>query len=275
MPLKIFRRARLQKPVRAKPIVEPRTFSRRNFLKGAAALAAASIMSCRTAPLSEEQLAELQKRKEVRSRPPIITSLRTGNSVKQTLENTPNVRMLETNLRKYKTGEVREANLVRSFDWSNALPLDEKVRSIIHTHPTFNVENVIEQKMSQCPSAIDLLNILTKHQIRIPAKNLRFSHIAVISNEGKVIGYYSMMIGNKLEKNLQSRNIFPSREKVKLTKAMDELIRIMKLNYAGAPYASFLRLEKTIKTLQELGLRIRKTPMPGYTFKDGYFQMKK
>lgn len=238
-------------------------------------MAGASIIGCRTAPLTEEQVAELQKRDEVRALPPIVTSLRTGNSVKQTLEKTPNVRMLETNLRKYKTGEVREANLVRSFDWSEALPLDAKVRSIIHTHPTFNAENPIEQKMSQCPSATDLLNILTKHQLRIPAKNLRFSHIAIISNEGKVIGYYTMMISKKLENTLQSRIVFPSNAKRSLVSAMDELVLIDRMNKAGNPYASFLRLENTIKKLQKLGLHIRQTPMPGYTFKDGYFQMKK
>ncbi len=250
------------------------SLSRRAFLFGTGAAIAGNIIGCRTAPLTPEQLVEIEKRNAVRARPPMVTSLRTGNSVKQTLENTPNVRMLETNLRKYKAGEVREANLTRSFDWSTALPLDAETRSIIHTHPTFNAASPVEQKMSQCPSAIDILNLLTKYQHPNVPKKLRFNHIAVVSSEGKVIGYYSMMLGNKLEKTLQSRNIFPSREKIKVTKLMDELLLANKINFEGAPFAAFLRIEATLKKLQKMGLQIRQTPMPGYAFKNGYFQPK-
>lgn len=274
MPLKIFRRARIQKSAGAKPISKPRIFSRRTFLKGAVALAGASVIGCRTAPLTEEQVAALEKRRALESAPAYITSLNQNRSVKKMLEEVPFIKAQEISFHREGAGKWRDVTLERGWSNSKMIPIQPKTKSILHTHPTWSAESPIEKKMDTIPSALDLFNLLLKYQRKVPSRQLKFSHVAVISPGGKVMGYYTLMIGKKLERTLRTGTFSFFREDTKkLNKVLDDLSFIHKMSFE-APYAAYLRLEKTYATLKKMGLMVRQTPLPGYTFKDGYFQEK-
>lgn len=274
MPLKIFRRKPAPKVTLGKPHIKPRTFSRRTFLKGAVALAGASVIGCRTAPLTEEQFSRLEKIKKLEEAPPIITALKQNRSVKQMLEEVPFIKSQEISFHREGVGKWRDTTLERGWSNSKMLPPKSGTKSILHTHPTWNSESPIEKKMDTIPSAMDLFGILLKYKRKSPSRQLKFSHIAVISPQGKVMGYYTLAIGRKLERTLKADTFSFLRDDVKkFNKVLDELSTIHKMSFE-APYAAYLRLEKTYATLKKMGLLVRQTPLPGYTFKDGYFQPK-
>ncbi len=247
--------------------------SRRAFVFGTSAVIAGSIIGCRTAPLTEEQIVVLDKMRRVRAEPPLITSLRSGRSVKKALEGIPFIHSQEIGFHKKTPGEIRPATLTRSFDFYDGLSPDSETRSMLHTHPIWNANDPIEIKISTSPSALDIFNLLRKYARKKSSPKLKFSHIAVISPKGEVQGYYTLLIGKKLDRILRER-IFPSDERKKYDQVMKSLYRTHQMSLQNASYATYLRLEKNIKDLQKIGLHIRQTPMPGYVFKDGYFQLK-
>ena len=237
-------------------------------------MAGASIIGCRTAPLTEEQVSRLEKIRKLEEAPPYITSLNLNRSVKQMLEEVPFIKSQEISFHREGAGKWRDVTLERGWSNSKMIPIQPKTKSILHTHPTWSSESPIEKKMDTIPSALDLFTLLLKYHRKVPSRQLKFSHVAVISPDGKVMGYYTLMLGKKLERTLSSGPFSFLREDTKkLNKVLDDLSFIHKMSFE-APYAAYLRLEKTYATLKKMGLMVRQTPMPGHTYKDGYFQPK-
>ena len=101
----------------------------------------------------------------------------------------------------------------------------------------------------------------------MPQTVTRTSHVAIMDEYGKVVGYYSARLGRKLLK---------SKELPAFSAEMEELGFAMPIEIAKKNWKKVDELmEKYNKILEDFkkkGLLIHITPMPGYVFKDGYFQ---
>lgn len=257
-------------------------------MKAGITLAGMGVIGCRTIPLTPEQINYIQKVAQAKKRPPFITAHRTGSSVKKVVESMPEIANEEYFFYKDAPGRLKQADLERSPSKVTTYFPDKKTRSSFHTHTTQtpNTRSKMELmskkdlQMDNFPSADDLLNLLNKYKYQIPATKLKFSHIGVMSSNGKLMGYYSIMIGNRLESLLGGKNSHthfkePKEAKKLLNQVLRDLDYIREVTREAIPrhraLSLFLQLERAVTQLKKLGLKIRMTPMPGFSFSDGFF----
>jgi hypothetical protein len=254
-------------------------FSRRTFLQGVAALAGASIIGCRTAPLTEKQVQFLQKFDEMHARPPLLTELRSGSSVKKVIEELAEQTNGEIVLAKQKPGRVKNYTIESNTQEAHTI-FPRGTKTILHSHLQEKDETLINRKLTSLPSIKDILSLTGKdNPFRQKNTKLKFYHIAVLDYQRRVIGYYSLSLGKNIRGLINPTfwERFSSAQR-RFSSIIDKMKRIeIKFHQIQTPAAAEKYLKgynDCLTALQKMGLHIRQTPMPGYTFKEGYFQPK-
>ena len=253
-----------------KPVSSKRTrfhgVSRRTFLKLAAGsgVGVAFFGACNQHPV------------EMGS--PILTR---GKSLQSVIEATPDIVRLEMAWIKElgKSGEVRENVVNRKPSGTNFARITKTVRSLIHSHPIQganpNYPLAFRLRCCSIQSPEDMDFFIDK---ALSAKeNLRFSHTAAIDGHGKVMGYSSTFLEKRFLHSLKTDTSLLIGVADNLRHYREEFDRLSwsTKETSVEPLVSILNdYESFLGNLKQFGLRIRHTPMPGYAFKDGYFQPK-
>ncbi len=251
--------------------------SRRNLLKSGLAIGtgtALAMSGCKVVPLTEKEIDHITRYIALQNQPQITTSLREGKSVRDVVESYPHIGQLEIGFQKSQHGKIKLSSVEREELNTYTLALENPMRSNFHTHLLRGAENAIDKKIATVISPGDLLNLLNKYKYGSTSSRFKFQHLGIVAPGGKLIGYYSFMLGKKLEALLKPRFGFKSQKRKGLERIIRDIERAHELAENNAPYACFLQMERCIKELKWLGLKVRATGMPGYRFKDGYFQPK-
>lgn len=255
--------------------------SRRTFLHaGGSGVALAMLAGCTSIgkPSSEETALARRIEKLVKQKP-FITELRGGHSVKVVVELLHRAQKTEIAIVKNHPGVVWEAG--READVRNVRihPVLGRVRSALHTH-NFEEQNAreLERLVTSNVSPEDIQSFVQNAFGDSVLVGQRFDHMACVSAKGEVVGYFSMQLGRKLRTIATTSSGKESKDYFLFSKALNKMHVLSFLFYnargLGESQKYFQQLLDQYRVLHTLGLRMRVTPMPGFTYKDGYFQPK-
>ncbi len=247
----------------------PNTFSRRAFLIGG--LTGLLLASCRSpskTPIPESMLRNL---------PPVgyLKRFKTGyGGAHQLIERWPRNTEFEMAWAKEhgKVGQLIGIAKERSFGELTMGGDRLNIRSKIHTH-IIKKNTPDDWKLTTHASLTDLKYFLGGRLFGKNAryKNVKFMHVAPITQEGKRVGYMTYFVGKKwVENEEKNRNkiekiVFEIRDWEKFLETVGGIANID--GYA-------IGMAELVQKLKEYGLRVRAWPAPGYQYKDGYFQPK-
>lgn len=262
---------------------EQRGTSRRELLKAVVvATTAAALEGCTSVVPETPQEKSIRKQiLELLLMDPILTEIRKGKSVRMVLEGWPNIQNREMGFAKGKgvPGRVTAVGYDRKLDSvSMYYPSTIRVRSDLHTH---TYSSVAPHEMIVAWSRLSVVDALALMKEVKPDQHgpgdFRAAHIAIISADGKVMGYYSMRLGKKLYGNANWRK---SGNMIKTSKYWGAIARLKELNerYEHPQGEELIQEQREytaiLDTLKSLGLQIRVTSLPGYRYENGYFQAK-
>lgn len=229
----------------------PTNLDRRHFIRATAAIALAQLIPSCITPIAKETQA---------------ISTRYPFSAKQAFEQTPGIAKSEKAFVKLK-GMPGKIFALEGFETPTgvSIAIPKGVQSVIHSHPSSSnfpePERTYSKRAANIPSDNDLGK--TVHD---PYKN----HIPCISEEGKVIGYISINLRKKTAKDVPAIKL--------LLKKLQQVGRNIEAEWTQGSFnlmdQSLLEFHGILETMKFLGLQLRMKAMPGYEYKEGYFQKK-
>ena len=240
------------------------------MLKWGLAVAAGGVVGgvAKLASVVNRSIDEYEKKMNEKSNRPAMSTRIKG--VKGVIESTPEIADKEMSWYKPRARQLREADFNReAIEVQSVLPRKGD-RSKLHTHP-YNGTNILPEHLrvrfvsNVSPADLESLVKLAENK-----KELRTTHVAAVDTSGKVMGYTSLRI---------HKNAISNEHALQMLSAIGEHYNSIFSNLIYRKDWSLLEKEwhnynNRLQEIRKSVLLIHYTPMPGYIYKDGYFQKK-
>ncbi|MCX6803617.1 MAG: hypothetical protein NTY48_03525 [Candidatus Diapherotrites archaeon] len=188
----------------------------------------------------------------------------TRKTAREQIEEVPAVDKLEVAMVKKighpgKLFDVSNKRQKTSVEFLQGPVSSRLLRAELHTHPIYaaNEDRVYAASTyTNMFSTVDLksfIKSLSTHE------NLRFSHVVPIDENGKVVGYISLMASKKLRQELKSN-----------PKKVEELIKIIESIENLPKYKKYIALLVFLRNIEKYGFKIRGTSMSGRKLNAAY-----